>query len=114
MAGDKENDPLGGEREVNATTAATRGEPTSALAALAANDAWGAVYEVLKGPCVARAAELQKSSATGKKGRDGAISSDLAECLDNMARCTEVRTTWTGNGGQRWRPLIDLWSAQSR
>lgn len=65
------------------------------LAALAEGGAWGAVYDALKGPCMARATELQQANATGGGGKKGtgeaaAVSADLAACLDNMARCAEV------------------------
>lgn len=64
------------------------------LAALAEGGAWGTVYDALKGPIMARAAELQ-SGATGtggKKTEPVAVTVDLAGCLDNMARCAEVGT----------------------
>lgn len=66
------------------------------LTALAEGGAWGAVYDALKGPCMARAAELQQIKAavgSGKKGGGedaAAVSADLTACLDNMARCAEV------------------------
>lgn len=66
------------------------------LAALAEGGAWGAVYDALKGPCMARATELQQSTTTaviGKKGGgDAAVAAaaDLTACVDNMARCAEV------------------------
>lgn len=67
------------------------GEVPAELAALAEGGAWGAVYDTLKGPCMARAEELQSggSAGGGKKG-ETAVSADLATCLDNMARCAEV------------------------
>lgn len=65
------------------------------LAALAEGGAWGAVYDALKGPCMARATELQQATASGAGGKKGtgdaaAVSADLTACLDNMARCAEV------------------------
>lgn len=72
------------------------GDATSPeLAALADGGAWGAVYDALKGPCMARATELQQANATGGGGKKGAgdaatVSADLTACLDNMARCAEV------------------------
>lgn len=73
------------------------------LAALADGGAWGAVYDTLKGPCMARATELQQGStaaAVGKKGggdagaaaATAAAAADLTACVDNMARCAEVGT----------------------
>lgn len=72
-------------------------EMSPELATLAEGGAWGAVYDALKGPCMARATELQQASATTggtKKGAAdaaAAVSTDLTACLDNMARCAEVR-----------------------
>lgn len=65
------------------------------LAALSKGGAWGAVYDALKGPIMARAAELQTGVAGGTGGKKTetvapAVSTDLAGCLDNMARCAEV------------------------
>lgn len=70
-----------------------RGGPSRELEALAEGGAWGAVYDALKGPIMARAAQL-RSGTVGKKtgmASDGVISPDLAVCLDNMAHCAEVR-----------------------
>lgn len=67
--------------------------------ALAEGGAWGAVYNALKGPIMARAVQLQ-SGAGGKKQdatREGAVSPDLAACLDDMARCAEVRASGKSN-----------------
>lgn len=89
---------LKGEKRGNATESgasagklntAANGVQSAELAALAKGGAWGAVYDALKGPCMARAAELQ-SGAIPKKA-EAAISADLATCLDNMACCAEVR-----------------------
>lgn len=82
------------------TSAATgadgfRGGPSRELEALAEGGAWGTVYDALKGPIMARAAQL-RSGRAGKKtdtASDGAISPDLTVCLDNMARCAEVRVS---------------------
>lgn len=77
--------------------ASSDGEMPPELAALAEGGAWGAVYDALKGPCMARATELQQASATAGGAKKGAVdaaaavSSDLTGCLDNMARCAEVR-----------------------
>ena len=70
------------------------------LAVLAEGGAWGAVYDALKGPCMARATELQQAQAApgaGKKGGGDAAgvaaataAADLTACVDNMARCAEV------------------------
>lgn len=67
------------------------GNMPAELDALAEGGAWGAVYDTLKGPCMARAQELQSGGGAGggKKG-ETAVSADLATCLDNMARCAEV------------------------
>ncbi|CBJ28383.1 conserved unknown protein [Ectocarpus siliculosus] len=76
--------------------ASSGGEMPSELAALAEGGAWGAVYDALKGPCMARATELQQASATAGGAKKGAadaaaaVSADLTGCLDNMARCAEV------------------------
>lgn len=80
------------------TAAATSsGAHSPELAALAKGGAWGAVYDALKGPCMAHAVELQSGAATktgGKKGGaekiEHSVSPALAACLDNMARCAEV------------------------
>ncbi len=72
-------------------------EASPELTALAEGGAWGAVYDALKGPCMARATELQQANATGAGGKKGGgdvaetVSADLTVCLDNMARCAEVR-----------------------
>lgn len=72
-------------------------ETSPELAALAEGGAWGAVYDALKGPCMARATELQQANVAGAGGKKGggdgaeAVSADLTICLDNMARCAEVR-----------------------
>ena len=80
------------------TTTGGGGEPAAELAALEAGGAWGAVYNALKGPCMARAVELQ-SGAKGKRGAGGGVvSTDLATCLDNMARCAEVSTPAENTG----------------
>ncbi|CAM9570405.1 unnamed protein product [Ectocarpus sp. 4 AP-2014] len=76
--------------------ASSDGEMPPELAALAEGGAWGAVYDALKGPCMARATELQQASATAGGAKKGAadatatVSADLTGCLDNMARCAEV------------------------
>ena len=114
------------------------GAASPELAALAEGGAWGAVYDALKGPCMARATELQQANATGGGGKKGggdgaeAVSADLTVCLDNMARCAEVKCahscaaqgcplveallrvendrnlrlyrTWKGSSGQRGPP----------
>lgn len=66
------------------------------LAALAEGGAWGAVYDALKGPIMACAVELQSGVGKGGKKLESAVSVDLAECLNNMARCAEVRTRVVG------------------
>lgn len=83
------------------------GEMPPELAALAEGGAWGAVYDALKGPCMARATELQQASATAGGAKKGAadaaaaaVSADLTGCLDNMARCAEVRGWFRANGVQ--------------
>lgn len=82
------------------------------LAALSKGGAWGAVYDALKGPIMARAAELQSGVASGTSGKKTeivapAVSVDLARCLDNMARCAEV-CNHRGCRGQEAFPHIGM------
>lgn len=89
------------------------------LDALAEGGAWGAVYDTLKGPCMARAEELQSGGGAGggKKG-ETAVSADLATCLDNMARCAEVcergrvRKADARAGGARGGGVTVIWWAR--
>ncbi|CAM9187272.1 unnamed protein product, partial [Choristocarpus tenellus] len=59
---------------------------SSGLTALSEGGAWGAVYDTLRGPCIARATELLQAGES-KAGVDEVA---LGNCLDNMARCAEV------------------------
>lgn len=85
---------MGVESEVGHAAATFRAsEPSPELLALAEGGAWGIVYDTLKGPIMARTAQLQ-AGASGKKldtEDTGAISPELVDCLDNMGRCAEVR-----------------------
>lgn len=85
--------------------------PPPELAALAEGGAWGAVYDALKGPCMARAATLQSSTSGGKKGEVPSLA-DLTACLDNMARCVEVCILRGRGGGRRCLPFraLELYS----